>query len=115
MINIAKDAYMWRVTYQNGTQIPEYDESRPEGRGFAEIDGSQIRILGLDPGHHVIIPECAMPVFFRRRRMELNPNNDEEENLSTTHCIGWKSEKSACYLFVFGDGSTLLTDDLQAV
>jgi len=109
------DVYKWRAIYHDGTQIPEYDESRPDGRGFAEADASQVATLELSSDHKVAIPHGATPVFFRRRRMELNPSNDNVVSNTTLHCIGWRQEESACYLFVSEDGSTFLTNDLQAV
>jgi hypothetical protein len=108
------DVYKWCATYRDGTQIPEYDESRPDGRGFAEVNASQVATLELSSAHKVAIPHGATPVFFRRRRMELNPGDDSAVSRGTTHCIGWEQGESACYLFVHEDGSTLLTNDLQA-
>jgi hypothetical protein len=112
---IAKDAYTWCAKYHDGTQIPEYDESCPNGRGFAEVSASQVATLELSSAHKVAVPHGATPVFFRRRRMELNPNDDNVVSSTTTHCIGWKKGENACYLFVSEDGSTLLTNDAQAV
>lgn len=118
MINIAKpstDAYTWCATYHDGALIPEYDDDRPDGRGFAEVDSSQVKMLSLSAAHHVVIPEDAEPVFFRRRWIMVDPNIDEYETGSVVHCIGWKKSDDACYLFVFDNGSTILTTDLNAV
>lgn len=110
---------MWCVNYHDGSQVPEFDDTRPEGRGFLEVDSTQVKILELDTPdafgkHRVAIPDGAEPVFFRRRRIEMSSTTNEQTN-STVHCIGWKQGDSACYLFVCDDGSTLLTNDLQAV
>jgi hypothetical protein len=116
----AKDVYEWRVTYHDGRQVPEFDEERPDGRGFLEIDSSQVKRLRLllssgIPAHVVTIPDGATPVFFRRRTISINPNNDTTAKRPVKHCIGWKKDEQAVYLFVFSDGSTLLTTDKQAV
>lgn len=111
------DLYTWHVTYRDGTTINEYDEAHPQGRGFADVDGAQVKTLVLSSpdvcaSYRVDISQGALPVFFRRRRIEITP--DGAGTQQTVHCIGWK-ESSAVYLFVWGDGSTLLTSDFQAV
>ena len=117
----AECAYTWCVTYQDGTRLPEFDEGRPDGRGFAEVNRSQVKIVeiqGLNrsdlQAHRVSIPEGAEPVFFRRKPAIAFQGTDAV-NVSTKHCIGWKSDTDACYLFVFDDGSTMLSKDLMAV
>ncbi len=118
MVNITKtaqDAYTWRVTYHDSSTLDEYDETRPDGRGFAEIDSAQVRMVELSDILKIAVPDGAEPVFFRRRRVVLNPEDDTVVNRSVVHCIGWKKDDDACYLFVFADGSTLLSSDLQAV
>lgn len=112
-----KDTYTWRVTYHDGTQIHEFDEERLDGRGFLEVDQHQIKLVELiSPNleHRVAIPEGATPVFFRRRSAIVMQGSDTPD-LSTKHCIGWNRSESSVYLFVLGDGSTLLTSDKQAV
>lgn len=120
MIKQTKDVYVWGVTYHDGTWMSEYE--RPEGRGWAEIGDKPVKEVWLsiphpniDYGHRVLIPQGATPVFFRRRTLTINPNTSEQTQEPTVHCIGWKHDNKACYLFVFNDGSTLLTDNLQAV
>jgi hypothetical protein len=117
------DLYNWRVLVGEDTWIGEYDEKRPDGRGFAEIEGV-VQSIDLIPTmgaaaeqtHSVVVPEGASPVFFRRRQLLVNMSEGTQELMQTVHCIGWKQGvKSAAYLFVFEDGSTLLTSDLQAV
>lgn len=115
-----KDALTWSVVSHDDTQIPEFDEARPDGRGFAEIDKAQVKFLDLNTAdllakHRVLIPDGAEPVFFRRRAIVLNLETEQETGRSTTHCIGWKKGDEACYLFIFEDGSTLLTSDLNAI
>jgi hypothetical protein len=128
MIEIKKtiDAYTWRVEYHNDVIIPEFDIERPDGRGFAEVNSEQVKTLELwplllspidqqmIPVHRVSIPEGATPVFFRRR-FTIAFQGDDTPGVSVKHCIGWKKDDSACYLFVFVDGSSLMTDDFHAV
>lgn len=115
---MGKDTYTWHAAYADGSSIREDDH--PGGLAFSEVDQDQVKVLILDPlqsgmaAQSVVVPDSASPVFFRRRQIELNPNTDEEKR-GTVHCIGWQRETDAVYLFVFGDGSCLLTDDLQAV
>ena len=115
----AKDAFTWHFTYHNGIQVPEFDQSRPDGRALADVDMSQVKQLDLDTSdmlgkHSVVIPDGANPVFLRRRPFVIDSNTGDQTK-TTIHCIGWKSEKSECYLFIFEDGSTLLTSDFNAV
>jgi hypothetical protein len=113
-----QDKYMWQVIYADGTFTAEYDLGRSDGRGFAEIEDKTVKhicLLNLGLAVHTVnIPDGAQPVFFRRRMIALD-GSGSEQGRSTVHCIGWKRAESACYLFVLPDGSTLLSDDLQAV
>jgi hypothetical protein len=110
----SRDMYTWNVTYEDGTRIDEYDADRPDGRGWAEVDQARVRRVEIEAyndlitSHVVHIPQNATPVFFRRRFIELGPDG---ESRRTVHCIGF----NFCYLFIFEDGSTLLSTDLQAV
>ncbi|SRR5216684_8602581 len=116
MIEQRKDTYTWRAVYDDErTCIIENAEN-----SFAHVDQSRVKAVLLLPlqgclSHRVDIPAGATAVFFRRRSIVLNPNADEQQARSTVHCIGWKREQEAVYLFVMDDDSTLLTDDLQAV
>jgi hypothetical protein len=119
MIEQAQDAYTWYALYEDDDIISEHD--RPEGRGFAEVDSTRVKALVLIPSqgtgatHQIELPQDATPVFFRRRSIEIDPLQGESTQRPTIHCIGWKKGDEATYLFVFDDGSTLLTDNLQAV
>lgn len=114
---MGEEAYTWCAVYE----IPD-DEfvcvQETAENSFADVDLSRTRVLLLlTPdgrlAHRVDIPSGAMPLFFRRRQIVINP--DEQEKAPTIHCIGWKRGNEATYHFVFEDGSTLLTDDLQAI
>ena len=116
------DVYTWCVIHRDGTTTNEFDDVRPDGRGFAEVDTTTATVLLLFPrdqcrqAHVVQIPTGAVPVFFRRRTVTINLNNDGEATPEQTkHCIGWKRGEEAVYLFVFDDDSTVLSTDLQAI
>lgn len=112
------DVYTWRVTYQDGSSLHEFDAVNTIGRGFAEVDSAKVKELKLasqNLTHSVEVPAGAEPVFFRRRRVAINLTDESTTPQPTVHCIGWKRGDEAVYLFVFDDGSTLLSDNLQAV
>lgn len=116
MIEQAKNSYTWSVTYADGTVVREYD--RPEGCGFAEVDAArvtQIRLEGGTTQHVVSLPDGAMPVFFRRHSIDIALSDGRQTARPVVHCVGWKSEQHAVYLFLFPDGRTLLSSNLQAV
>ena len=120
MVKQAKDEYAWIVLYQDGTRTHEFD--RPDGLGWAEIEEKPVKAIWLvkpgphvDYGHHVSIPNGATPIFFRRRSVTFHPGNESSQQEIIAHCIGWKRGEETIYLFIKNNGSTLLTDDLQAV
>lgn len=119
-----QDVYTWHAIYDDDVVVSEFD--RPEGRGFAEVELFRVKTLLLTPLqgvgslHRVDIPKGAQPVFFRRRSIVVGLLPENEQGRTTTHCIGWKkagllSDVQETYLFVFDDGSSFLTNDLQAV
>lgn len=116
-----KDVYTWRVLYQDGTTTDEFDEARPDGRGWAEREDKPVQTITLarvKDGmvvQSIDVPEGTEPVFFRRRIVTFDPTGSNPQHDTLAHCIGWKRGDEAEYLFVFDDGRTLLTDDLQAV
>lgn len=115
---LRRDAYQWRVIYQDGTVTDEYDDIRPDGRGWAERENkpvAEIHLMANDCSEHQMsIPSGVTPVFFRRRSIELDPNSSSQTH-RTVHCIGWRHGEQATYLFILPNGSTLLTGDFQAV
>ncbi len=116
MIKQSEDVYTWRAVYHDEqTCITENAHN-----SFADVDQSRVKVVLLLPlaggsSHRIDIPQDAQAVFFRRRSIALNPNTDEQQARPTVHCIGWKRDTETVYLFVMSDGSTLLTNDLQAV
>lgn len=112
---MAQDVYQWRAVYQDGSALNEQDATQ----GFASVDQSHIKNVLLvrddEPLHHVGIPEGAQAVFFRRRSLEMRLEDGRAIDRGTVHCIGWKRDDDAVYLFIAEDGKTLLTNNLQAV
>lgn len=118
------DLWTWVALYDDGSRLFEYDETG--SHGFTEVDLSRLRVFLLvptQPGfstHHVqIAPSKGQrPIFFRRRSIQLAQDGSEVEK-KTVHCLGSQSTVQgvnvASYLFLFEDGSSLLTDDYQAV
>lgn len=115
-----QDAYSWVVQYNDGEILFEDDAEN----GFASVDKEKVHTLVLLPAikgvvsHCVTTPAGAEPVFFRRRSriIAISAEGIEDERQGqTVHCIGWRKDDEASYLFIFPDGSTLLTNDLQAV
>jgi hypothetical protein len=97
--------------------MSEFDGGRK--RGFAEANNGQIKAIELKPldnqslpSHHVDIPVGAAPICFQRHKGMDSTTNRADYSV---RCIGFQYMHHACYLFVFDDGSTLLTSDLQAV
>lgn len=121
MIEQVKDVYTWRATYQDGTSTNEYDEIRPDGRGWAEREAKEVATITLarvsdgTVAQSIDVPDGAEPVFFRRRSVTFGPTDESAQHGTLAHCIGWTRGDEAVYLFVRDDGTTLLSSDLQAV
>ena len=119
-MNRCTDAYMWQVKYRDHTWVAEYTHERPDGRGWAEIEQPRVAFIELLPTreglpeHGVQVPEGAQPVCFRRRQILLD-EAAQDMGRRTIHCIGWKHGVVEVYLFVFDNGTALLTSDFQAV
>lgn len=120
-----QDRYTWSVVYQDGAALAEYDEESPQGRGWADVaeKGGRVEhiiLQGAGTVYSVCVPTEMEPVFFRRRTVELMIAQEKISSIGTVHCIGWHSRQGApaqgqAYLFVFEDGSSYLSDDLQSV
>lgn len=119
--NPVRDLYGWIVMYPDGIVVSEQDTQ--EGLPFAAVAHTPVSSVALVQGspqrkirHMVQVPLGAAPIFFRRRRLILDPEVRMVSGGGTTHCIGWQRDTGeATYLFVFADGGTLLTDNLNAV
>lgn len=114
------DHYTWLVEYADGTLLAEYDDERPDGRGWLEVEQERVTtvfLLNPDPAvavtHLVLVPQDAAPVFLRRRLIQFSPEGEIAR--ATVHCIGWHAGEAGVYLFVFADGSSLVSSDIQAI
>jgi len=107
-----QETYTWSATLEDGSKIDESDVD-----SFTHIDKNQVSSIALLAEgtilHQVNIPDDAYPVFFRRRALTLGPDAQSQD--TAAHCIGWLRDGQGVYLFILPDGSTLLTDDLQAI
>ncbi len=118
------DQYTWRVEYTDGTTL---DEIAEDGTvlPFGSVEIERVRALfvasvhDIDHSFLVWLKNGQRPIFFRRRSIELNPNDGTQTVLPATTCIGWqetrKGRNVASYLFICPDGSTILTSDPMAV
>lgn len=116
MQTVKQDAYTWRAYYGPGQG---YLDEFHAVAGFASVESGctalSLQNQETEAEHVVEIPSGATPVFFRRRSITVNLVDESTESRQTMHCIGWKRDDNAVYLFIGEDGSTLLTDNLQAV
>jgi len=120
-----KDAYTWRVEYTDGSQLSEITDDGVI-LPFGAVEMGRVRALGVvavegedAPLFMVWIKPGQRPIFFRRRGIELDPNNGKQTALPATTCIGWQETKRgsnvASYLFITPDGTVILTSDPKAV
>lgn len=126
MPRLDSDGWTWRVHYSDGTTFDEYEPDGTE-HSFAEVDNPRVAVVELLPQHdwlaeHVVKIDAAAgtrPIFFRRRSRIVNLESGEDTAGPVIHCLGWQKTVNgrnvASYLFLFADGSSLTTDDYQAV
>ncbi|MGZ6360766.1 MAG: hypothetical protein ACXWP0_03695 [Ktedonobacterales bacterium] len=127
MPRLNSDGWTWRVHYSDGSMFDEYDANGNE-HGFAEVENSRVVAVELQPQHpdvcgHVVKIDASRdamrPIFFRRRSRIVNLETGGDTTGAVIHCIGWhktvNGRNIAAYTFIFADGSTLTTDDYQAV
>jgi hypothetical protein len=123
-VPLSQDAYTWQVFYEDGAAVREHDEA--EGVSWSEATRktvSEIALCSASSGreirHIVQVPEGAIPVFFRRRSLMIDPMATEGDGKyqATAHCIGWKREETGeeVYQFILEHGASILTSDLQAI
>ncbi len=121
------DPWYWVAHYSDGTQLCEYDDDGQHG--WKEIDQSKLTAFELVPlqeglVHHILkVSADSRPIFFRRRTISVNINGEVpvETGRDVFHVVGFqktfgkgKHQKSyKCFVFIFQDGSTILTDDSE--
>ncbi len=112
------EAFSWSVVLADGPMVSE-----EEAGSFAAVAHRPVRTIILDPHAgsppvFVRVPEGARPIFFRRRKIVLDPAGEETDRRTIT-CAGYQTTEGgrnrAVYLFVFEDGTLLLTDRHDAV
>ena len=118
------DPWVWRVEWDDGSTLDEFDADAPDGRGWANVQAHDpartlVRVLliptrdGL-PTHVVTRKRDgdASVVIFRRRRLLVSAETGEQvgahDPITIALCGG-------VYTFFFADGSVVVSDDLNAV
>lgn len=122
------DPWYWRVVYADGATLDEYDADAPDGRGWASAEAygamrqtriAQVILIPQRDGlstHVVTLSDASGDApavrFFRRRRvtvsMETGEPVGEAEPVTAIELLG-------IYMFLFADGSIVVSDDLNAV
>jgi hypothetical protein len=113
-----QDIYTWRAYYDNNAT--DYLDESHAVAGFGSVDLARCTSITLINQANltlyvVEVPAGAQAVFFRRRRVAISLSDESCKPQGTVHCIGWKrSDEEVAYLFVYEDGSALLSNNLQA-
>jgi hypothetical protein len=116
-----RDLWSWMVVYRDGSAVYECQGESAPHAAWKDVNDRLVAGLALIPRQAglqqvvVHVPEGAVPVLFRRRQIELNMASGEQTGRQTIHCLGWEGFHNASYVFIFQDGSTLLTSDRNAV
>lgn len=119
-----RDAWTWLVVYRDGSMLHECDGQNPHA-AYADIDIEQVDKMALIPlrdGLPQLVVQIApgmRPIFFRRRLIELQIADGDTVGSQTIHCLGYSTNgngpRTEHFTFVFDDGSTLLSNDRNAV
>lgn len=126
--------YVWTAIYTDdgeGETLPEYERNRHTGEvtqhAFSHIDLIRCRGLVLQSLSAAcrdisvkITPEEGMrPIFFRRHPTEFDFITGEVRKLAPIHVLGWQrtvaGQNVSSYVYIFPDGSLLLSDRHDAV
>jgi hypothetical protein len=118
-----RDHWAWVVIYRDQSMVYECQGSTAPHAAWKDVNPRLVSAITLLPrlrlaGRHEVIvhiPQGSTPVMFRRRQIELNMTGGEQSNTQTIHCLGYEAADHGSYLFVFEDGSTLLTNNRNAV
>lgn len=110
------DRLLWRVRFADGST---FDELGPDGQargwGQAMEQPSPPDYVDLvdTTGRTLYVVACQgrRPRFVRRRRLSVSLSGGPSEKGPTVHILGWEG----AWLFVFEDGSHLLSGDFNAV
>lgn len=126
------DSFYWSVVYHDGKFLSEHDRNecsqehpRETGHGWACVDRSGVANIRLhDPMTDSVVTFSAVPiggypVFFRRRRHEIDLGSGTIGEVMTTHVFGWEQNvegrMNRVLVAVRPDGTILLTTDSESI
>ena len=105
------DVYTWIAHYGDGDHLAETAD-----RPWAEVDQDRLSVIELRPlvaGFAPLalqVPAGAQGFFTRRRSLEIDLGAGVEVGRQTITIIGYVADGRAMYLYIYPDGSQLLTD-----
>ena len=115
------DLWWWLVQYQDDTILPECQGTSMPHAAWGHVDTTRVKNIVLVPrqsGLEQVVVDVGAnsPVFFRRRYKELNISGGQQVSQQNIHCLGYEAaDGTGNYVFVFEDGSVLLSTNLNAV
>jgi len=111
--------FLWVAYYTDGSLLVER-----QGLGFRDIELERLAALALAPQREGLpAPVLALgpgmrPIFFRRRKLAIDPITEEQTRLPDITVLGWQATvgghnvKHLCAFY--HDGSVKITDDEEA-
>jgi hypothetical protein len=111
----------WRAHYNDGTKLDEWENNTEHG--WKDVDLDRLVAFELIPDYdclHLPRPTLSItptmrPIFFRRNRVEIDPNGGNEVGRIVVPCLGWQKTIEGVnvksFTFYFEDGSVVVTDD----
>jgi hypothetical protein len=115
------DLWSWLVQYHDETILPECQGTSMPHNAWAKVEKTKVKNIVLvprKPGLEQVVVDVGAhsPVFFRRRYKELNISGGQEVSQQNIHCLGYEAaDGTGNYVFVFEDGSVLLSTNRNAV
>ncbi len=117
------DGWVWAAQDISGQLFHEHTEDGT-ARGWSEVDHARVVAVHLFPRydglqHHAVWIDRArgeVPVFFRRRRIDIAQADGTETGRATIHVLGVeRPDGSGAYVALYEDGSTVHTTNREAI
>ncbi len=117
------DGWAWAVQDITGGIVHEYADDGA-ARGWSDVDHPRVVAVHLFPRydglhHHAVWIDRTrgeIPVFFRRRRIDIAQADGTETGRSTIHVLGVeRPDGSGAYVALYEDGSTVHTTNREAI